>query len=110
MKLYEQIKPYQYYILGGIIILLLYFLSRRSIVEGFDGLDSEKHAPEVKNSHTKIMDSLNVSKYRANYEDIIKDKLIILGKGHFDIDIDESNTKHSISKNTLTKIFVEIEK
>ena len=39
-----------------------------------------------------------------NYEDIIKDKLIILGKGHFDIDIDESNTKHSISKNTLTKI------
>jgi len=45
-----------------------------------------------------------------NYEDIIKDKLIILGKGHFDIDIDESNTKHSISKNTLTKIFVEIEK
>jgi len=73
MKLYEQIKPYQYYILGGIIIVVL--LSRRSLVEGFDGLDSEKYAPEVKNSHIKIMDSLNVSKYRANYEDIIKHKI-----------------------------------
>ena len=45
-----------------------------------------------------------------NYEDIIKDRLIILDKGQFDVEIDESNTKHSISKNTLTKIFVEIEK
>jgi len=45
-----------------------------------------------------------------NYEDIIKDRLIILGKGQFDIEIDESNTKHSISKNTLAKIFAELEK
>ena len=45
-----------------------------------------------------------------NYEDIIKDRLIILGKGQFDIEIDESNTKHSISKNALAKIFAELEK
>jgi hypothetical protein len=76
MKLYDQIKPYQYYLLGAIV--LLFFLrtfSKRALVEGFDGLDSEKYAPEVKDAHTKIMDSLNVSKYRANYEDIIKHKL-----------------------------------
>jgi hypothetical protein len=76
MKLYDQIKPYQYYILGAIV--LLFFIrasSNRSLVEGFDGLDSEKYAPEVKDAHTKIMDSLNVSKYRANYEDIIKHKI-----------------------------------
>ncbi len=45
-----------------------------------------------------------------NYENIIKDRLIVLGKGQFDIEIDESNTKHSISKYTLAKIFSEIKK
>jgi len=75
MNLYDKIKPYQYYLLGTIVLLFLYVSSKRSLVEGFDGLDSEKYAPEVNDAHTKIMDSLNVSKYRANYEDIIKHKI-----------------------------------
>ena len=45
-----------------------------------------------------------------NYEHIIKDKLIILGEGQFAVEIDETNTKHSISENTLARIFSEIEK
>ena len=74
-NLYVQIKPYQYYLLGIAVLLFLYGSSKRSIVEGFDALDSEKYAPEVKNAHIKTMDSLNVSKYRANYDDIIKHKI-----------------------------------
>jgi hypothetical protein len=74
-NLYVQIKPYQYYLLGILVLLFFGLTSNRSVVEGFDGLDSEKYAPAVKNSHIKIMDSLNVSKYRANYEDIIKNKI-----------------------------------
>jgi len=74
MKLYDQIKPYQYYILGAIV--LLYFLmtfSKRTLVEGMH--DSDKYEQSVKGSYTKVMDALSIPKYRANYEDIIKHKI-----------------------------------
>jgi len=120
MYLYDQIKPYQYYLLGIVVLLFLYGSSKRSVVEGFDGLDSEKYAPEVKNAHIKTMDSLNVSKYRANYDDIIKHKIkwcdsqllshIVSDKLDLNDPMTSKNTEHikqlnSIQdfKDTLTK-------
>lgn len=75
MEFYDQLNPYRYYIIAGILLVLLQFLPTNSLVEGFDGVDSENHAPEVETAITKILDTLNVSKYRANYEDIINNKI-----------------------------------
>jgi hypothetical protein len=111
--IYAQLKSKIYYILGAFILLLIYYVLTRSLVEGFDGLDSEKYAPEVKDSHTKIMDSLNISKYRSNYEDIIKHKIkwcdsqllahVVSSKLDLDDPMSVKNTEHINKLNNLHK-------
>ena len=76
MSWYSKIKPYKNTIIGCTLIIVLAYIAKRSkIIEGFDPIDSEERPAEIKRANTKTTDMLNITKYRSNYEDIIKHKM-----------------------------------
>lgn len=58
----------------GIIILLL-IARRGQLIEGFNPVDLKDRPAEIEKENTRVLDSLNISKYRTNYEDTIQNKI-----------------------------------
>ena len=66
-------KKYIYISLGIIILLLM--TRRGQLIEGFNPVDLKDLPAEIEKENTRILDSLNISKYRSNYEDTIQNKI-----------------------------------
>ena len=64
------------YICVGLGIIILLLMTRRGrLVEGFNPVDLKDRPAEIEKENTRVLDSLNVSKYRTNYEDTIQNKI-----------------------------------
>jgi len=64
------------YICVGLGILFLLLMARRGrLIEGFNPVDLKDRPAEIEKENTRILDSLNISKYRTNYEDTIQNKI-----------------------------------
>ena len=64
------------YICVGLGIILLLLITRRGrLIEGFNPVDLKDRPAEIEKENTRVLDSLNVSKYRTNYEDTIQNKI-----------------------------------
>ena len=64
------------YICIGLAIIILLLIARRSrLIEGFNPVDVKDRPAEIEKENTRILDSLNISKYRTNYEDTIKNEI-----------------------------------
>tara|TARA_X000000950_G_C13605351_1_gene533082 strand:- start:264 stop:650 length:387 start_codon:yes stop_codon:yes gene_type:complete len=64
------------YICVGLGIIILLLMARRGrLIEGFNPVDLKDRPAEIEKENTRVLDSLNVSKYRANYEDTIQNKI-----------------------------------
>ena len=64
------------YICVGLGIIILLMLTRRGrLIEGFNPVDLKDRPAEIEKENTRVLDSLNVSKYRTNYEDTLQNKI-----------------------------------
>ena len=64
------------YICVGLGIIILLLMARRGrLIEGFNPVDLKDRPAEIEKENTRVLDSLNVSKYRTNYEDTIQNKI-----------------------------------
>ena len=64
------------YICVGLGIIILLLMARRGrLIEGFNPVDLKDRPAEIETENTRILDSLNISKYRTNYEDTIQNKI-----------------------------------
>ena len=64
------------YICVGLGIIILLLMARRGrLVEGFNPVDLKARPAEIEKENTRVLDSLNVSKYRTNYEDTLQNKI-----------------------------------
>ena len=59
----------------GLGIIILSFGTRGRLIEGFNPVDLKDRPAEIEKENTRVLDSLNVSKYRTNYEDTIQNKI-----------------------------------
>ena len=64
------------YICVGLGIIILLLMARRGrLIEGFNPVDLKDRPAEIEKENTRVLDSLNVSKYRTNYEDTLQNKI-----------------------------------
>ena len=101
--------------IGIFIIVIIYvvyafFKFQRSIIEGMQsgtGSNSEVYAEDIKSKTMKLQDSLLISKYKKDYEDIIinmEEYLnLTLVKELLNIKLDSKNMNESLQNiNTIT--------
>ena len=66
-------KKYIYICLGIIVIFVI--TQRSRLIEGFNPVDLKDRPAEIEKENIRILDSLNISKYRTNYENTLKNKI-----------------------------------